>query len=151
MSISIAYFFNSDLTLPALGETLDRVLGCHLAPYESDPADLFCRLFSLETSLGEHTLEDDRELNFTAFRYQLDTRTPWGDADLRDIQLGLMATIPQLLYRRAGIAAGLLVQDVQKLLARYELRDNQFFDVVSGESVVFPSHLQIIYARANVV
>jgi hypothetical protein len=150
VSITVGYYFNAAHSLSDLGDLLGRVLGVRFAPYEGDPSDLFCRLFSLEASLSIHSLDDDRDLEFTAFRYVLDTRTPVPDADFRDLQLGIMATLPALLHRRAGIVDGMLVYDVQRLLARYELRHDEFFDTVSAQPVHFPSHIRHVFERANV-
>jgi len=137
------------MPLAAVGGLVGRALGCRFEPYQNDPSDLFCCLLSLETSLSEHSLESDGDLDLASTRFQLDTRTPSSDGDLRDIQLGLMAAVPTLLYRRAGISSGLLVYDVQRLLARYELREGRFVDVVSGLPVVFPAHFHHVFSRAK--
>jgi hypothetical protein len=150
MSVNIDYFFNFDGSLLELGNLLDGVLGCCFEPYEGDPSDLFCRLLSLETSLSEHAFDDDRELNFSAYRYQFGTRTAAGVADLREIQLGLMTFLPFVLYRRASISGGMLVYDIQQLLARYEVRDGRFYDTVTGQPVNFPAHLQRVCAQIQV-
>jgi hypothetical protein len=147
MSINVAYFFNSDATLPEVAKSLDQVLGCCFEPYQGDAADLFCRFLSLATSLSTHQLENDGDLDFTTYRYELDTRTSFGDADLREVQLGLMAILPSILQLRAGITNGILVYDVQRLLARYEMRGKDFFDSVSGRPVTFPDHFHDILKR----
>ena len=149
MSINVSYFFNSDLPLCTLGEHVGRAIGCRFEPYQGDSSDLFCRLLSVEVSLSEHSLENDGDLDFESTQFQLDTRTSMTDADLRDVQLVLMATVPMLLYRRAGIAAGMLVYDIQRLLGRYEERNNCFFDVVSGISVEFPGYFYHVFSRAQ--
>ena len=149
MSINIGYFFNSDESLPALAQHLDRVLGCHFEPYEGDDSDLFCRVFSLETSLCAHHLEDDGELDFTSYRYEFDTRTPAGAGDFRQIQLGLMALLPSVLQLRAGVTGGILVYDAQRVLARYEMRDGTFFDTVSNRPVTFPEHFHHVCTHIN--
>jgi hypothetical protein len=149
VSINVTYFFNANAELPDLAKLIGRVLGCSFQPYEGDASDLFCRFLSLETSLRKHSLEDDMDLPFSRFRYQLDTRTPVPDAELREIQLGFMALIPSLLQARAGITSGMLVYDVQRLLASYEMRGNEFFDVVSGKAVSFPCHFQHVCERSR--
>jgi hypothetical protein len=145
MSINVGYFFNSSASLPEVAELLNKVLGCRFEPYEGDNSDLFCRFLSLETSLCAHHLEDDGDLDFTAYRYQLDTRTPAGAADNREVQLGLMAMLPSILQLRAGITSGMLVYDTQRLLARYEMRGNKFFDTVSGRPVSYPDHFGSVF------
>jgi hypothetical protein len=149
MSINVGYFFNFEATLPAVGKLLDKVLGCHFEPYQGNDSMLFCRLLSLETTLRIHHLEDDDDLDFTRHRYELDTRTPAGDGDIREIQIGLMAMLPSVLQLRASITSGILVYDVQRLLARYEVRDENFFDTISNRAVTFPEHFQYVYAHIS--
>jgi len=147
MSINVGYFFNSDAPLPEVAELLNKALGCHFQPYQGDDSDLFCRFLSLEISLWAHDLEDDRDLDFTTYRYELSTRTPAGDGDIRELQLGVMAMLPSILQCRAGITSGILVYDVQRLLARYEMRGDKFFDAVSGQAVTLPDHYRQVFER----
>jgi hypothetical protein len=152
MSICINYYFNHPHDLSALTQEINGWLGCSMTPYEGNPEDLFCRFFGMELSLSQHTLENDRELNFDDFTYQLGLRTPVPDADLRSMQLPAVALMAYALYRRMGIV-GMLVYDVQILLARYEeridseLNEARMFDVVSGEFVRFSAHLDALYHR----
>lgn len=149
MSISVDYFFNHSTDLPALTEEINRRVGCALSPYEGNPEDLFCRFFAMELSLAKNELENDGELNFEELAYQVGIRTPVPDADLRGMQLPLMALLAYALYRRLGIV-GMLVYDTQALLARYEERVEseangaRMFDIISGEFVEFPTHLETL-------
>jgi hypothetical protein len=74
-------------------------------------------------------------------------RTPVPDTDLRNVQISIMAFIANVLYRRMKINKGILVYDVQKLLARYEerfnpkLEQNDLFDLVSNKFLEFPQHI----------
>src|SRR5690348_2021157 len=105
MSVTLDYFFNHDGDLPSVAQIVDRTLGSALRPYEGDPADLFCRFLSLEFTLSTHRLEDDGDCDFSRFRFQLGTRTPIPDADIRDVQIGVMAILPSVLFHRAGISS----------------------------------------------
>lgn len=145
MSICVDYFFNHQSDLSILGQELNAWLGSSLAAQEADPEELFCRFLGMELSLSEHTFENDLELNFEDFRYRLGIRSPLPDADLRSMQIPVMAFIAFSLFRRMGIV-GMLVYDVQRLLARYEasVEDglDELFDLVSQKIVRFPDHLE---------
>lgn len=120
MSVNICYFFNYSKSLPELAEDINERLGCSLAPYEGDPEDFFERFLSMDFSL--HTAEgyvNDNELDLENFKYQLGFRTPAGGADARPIQLPAMAMVTYALHRWYGVT-GILVYEVQILLARYE-------------------------------
>lgn len=108
MSVSLDYFFNYAKALPDLTADINRCLGCSLAPYEDNPADLFDRFLSMEFSL--HTAagyENDRELDSENFHYKIDFRTPWGDAAARPIQLPAMLMVAYALHRWHGITGTL--------------------------------------------
>ncbi|HXG63604.1 MAG TPA: hypothetical protein VNO70_00765 [Blastocatellia bacterium] len=152
MSITIDYFFNDDRSLPELAEEINDWLGCQLSPYQNDPNDFFCRLFGMEFALSEHRLENDGELDFQNYRYELGIRTPLPDADFRPFQLPVMALVAYALYSRLRIT-GILVFDVQLLLARYKERLNpgtntvHLFDEVSNEFVSYPKHISDLVRR----
>ena len=68
------------------------------------------------------------------------------DADLRMLQIPAMVLIAHVLFYRMNVV-GMLVYDMQHLLARYEQRldlmgsgSEEMFDVVSGEFVTLPEH-----------
>lgn len=147
MSITLDYFFNHDAALPAVAELVNATLGCSLQRYLGDPEDLFCRFLALEFTLGTHQLDDDCSCDFTRYRYQLGTRTPWADADLRGAQIGLMALVPVLLHQRARIGSGILVYDTQRLLARYRVQGEALFDELGGNLVALPQHIADIHGR----
>jgi hypothetical protein len=58
-----------------------------------------------------------------------------------------MTMLPSILRLRAGITSGMLVYDAQRLLARYEVRGNKFFDTVSGRPVKYPDHFHHVAER----
>jgi len=145
MSINVGYFFNSDKPFGDLTKEINGWLGCSLAPYEADEKDLFCIFLGMELSFGIHDFENDLDLNFEDYKYEIDVRTPAGNAFLRDIQISAVAFIAKVLYEKMKIT-GMMVYDLQQLLARYEERvdpQNQWkalFDLVSNKFVNFPQH-----------
>ena len=146
MSVNVSYFFNSDQNLKDLTKEINGWIGSNLLPYEGNEEDLFCNFLGMELSFGTHELDNDRELDFENYIYQIDIRIPWGNAALRDIQTATVAFIAKVLYRRMKIT-GMLVYDVQIILAKYEekynmqLQGNDFFDTISNRFVKFPQHL----------
>jgi hypothetical protein len=153
VSTTISYFLNSEKSLTELSESISGCLGCSLKPYEGNDADLYGRFLAMEFSL--HTAEgyeNDRELNFEDFGYELGVRIPSPDGDLRLIALPTMLAIVLVLYHRLGVQ-GMLVHDTGLLLARYEARADgknncELFDLVSGKTFDdFPRHLTEVQAR----
>jgi hypothetical protein len=152
MSVTIDYFFNCSDDLPELTQKINGWLGCFLAPYEGDSEDLFCRFLAMEFSLSKHDLENDNELDFENYKYEIGFRVPAPDGDLRILQLPMIALIAYTLYRRMKIT-GMLVYDVQILLAKYEERldtENnslEIYDTISTEFVSFPTHFENLQKR----
>src|SRR5690349_928008 len=150
MSVNIGYFFNRDAGLTDVARELHAWLGCDLQSYANDPNDLYCRFLGMELSLRAHNLISDGELDFEKYHYELDLRTPAPDADLRPLQLMTMTSLVYAGYRRLKIT-GMLVFDVQTLLARYEARSSEgsprLFDVVSDRYVAFPEHWRDLARR----
>jgi hypothetical protein len=150
MSFTVEYFFNSDDDLKVVAPAINRVLGCSLARYEGDPEDLYCRFCSMELTLRvDHGLVNDREMNFQDYRVVLDAQTPVPDSDLRPVQVEVMVLAAFLLHRRLAIHSGMLTFDVQRLLARYELVGDRWFDQVSGKPVRIPEHLLDVRTRPS--
>lgn len=152
MSITIDYYFNHSEDLPELAKNLNAWLGCNLSPYDGDSEDLFCRFLAMEFTLCKHDLGNDGELDFDSYIYQLGFRTPVPDGDLRIIQLPSIALSAYSLYRRMNIT-GMLVYNVQILLARYEERLKaesnapDIYDSVSAQFVSFPGHFETLQNR----
>jgi hypothetical protein len=155
MSISIEYFFSSSESLPEVSSNLHLWLGCDLRPYEGNPEDLYTRFLGMELSLYKNDYLDDdflgNESDLSQYEYCLSTRTPLPDLDFRPFQLTTMLSIVYALYRRLQIT-GMLVFDLQKILARYEIRLNEhqqslLFDRVSNQWVRFPEHFTHVAAR----
>ena len=146
MSVNVGYYFDSDKSLTELTKEINSWLGCSFSPYEGNAQDLFCFFLGMELSLGIHDLENDRGLNFEDYKYEIDIKIPMGNAGLRDIQVSTLAFIAKVLYEKMKIT-GMLVYDVQRLLARYEegvdteTGENNLFDLISNKPVIFPQHL----------
>ena len=143
MSVCVDYFFNHQSELSSLVEQINVWIGCSLSPYKAN--QLFSRFLGMELTLSKQTFENDRELNFEDFTYRIGIRSPIPEADLRPMQVPAMAFMAYALFRRMG-SAGMLVYDVQTLLARYEVRAedgfDELFDLVSNRVVSFPDHVQ---------
>jgi hypothetical protein len=152
MSVTVDYFFNATKPLHHFAEDVNGILGCKLAPCEGDVTDFFCRFLSMEFSLYHHELVNDCNLNFEDYCFCIGVRIPSPDNDLLAIATEAMVAVAYLLHVRLEIHDGLLVRDVQTLLAKYDLRRNEFnetlwHDSVSAKFVEFPEHLCEISSR----
>ncbi|HEY4019272.1 MAG TPA: hypothetical protein VGM75_11330 [Pseudonocardiaceae bacterium] len=157
MSVTVDYFFNSPLELPALAEQVNMALGSALVPQEGFPHNYLTWFMGMEFSLDtvQGLLEDDRDLDFTSFRYSCGTRTI-GSNQMRQIQVPVMLSVIQVLQWRADLG-GILVYDVQTLLARYVRKDPPvsarsvevpFLDVLSDTDLGdFERHLAAVSGR----
>ncbi|MES4793380.1 MAG: hypothetical protein C4321_10770 [Chloroflexota bacterium] len=155
MSVSFDYFFQSEKGLAELGQQIDGWLGCSLEPYQGNESELYGRFLAMEFSLrAAGGYENDRELDFQSFGFELGIRIPVPDADLRLVSLPAMLAAVYVLYRRLGIT-GMLVYDTQRLLARYGERTGDagkrsLFDLVSGRAFdSFSRHLADVEARLS--
>ncbi|GAA0245018.1 hypothetical protein GCM10010492_50450 [Saccharothrix mutabilis subsp. mutabilis] len=151
MGIELQYFFNSPLPLPELAAVLDHELGCAFKPYQSDEPAYSTTLLGMGVSLGRHDFENDCELDFESFQYYLDLQTSAGMGDRRPVQLPLLLAITHVIHRRLGYP-GILVYDLQILLARYEQRgsgpDHTMVDTLSGTSPRdYENHLHTLWNR----
>lgn len=157
MSVTVDYFFNSPLELPALAEQINHVLGSTLVSNDDYPEDYLTWFMGMEFDLGsiEGRLDDDRDLDFTSFRYSCGTRTISANRT-RPVQIPVMLSVVQILQRQVDLG-GILVYDVQTLLARYERKNPPvsqrstvvpFVDVLSGTDLDdFAGHLAAVSAR----
>ena len=87
MTVCVDYFFNHPAELSSLADQINGWIGCSLSSYEENPEDLFSRFLGMELTLSRHILENDRELNFEDFTYQIGIRSPVPDGDLPSIQV----------------------------------------------------------------
>ena len=147
MSIDIDYLFNSETKFEQLVKEINEVFGTNLKLSETDEENSSGSFFGMPFSFHTHNFENDGEINFQDYRYEIGVKTYWGSADLRSIQVSIVSFIANVLYRRMKISDGILVYDTQRLLARYiekfnpEIDENDLFDIVSNKFLQYPQHL----------
>ena len=148
MSITVEYLFNSELNLESLITQLNEKLGFSFSPYEGDSNDQFCRFLGMELSLDAgHGLVNDGECNFEDYAFQIGTRTPVPDGDLRVMQVESMTSLAFAMHRRLSVQSGLLTFDVQTALARYRMTESGWYDDLSSATVSFPQHFADVRSR----
>ena len=145
MSVTVDYFFNSEMDEHQLVAEINKCLGSTLKPSGDDFRTYFTQFMGLDFSFYEHDFESDRELNFEDYKYHVGIKTWAGDRYVSEIRVPLMAMIVFLLYHRLKIKGGMLVYDLQALLGRYEERITEdgvpyLFELLSQEFVGFPEH-----------
>ena len=135
MSVTVEYYFRSDLPLAELHAQLGPPLGCH--PPLQDTLLLGTRL-----TVEKYEEENDGELEFEAYNHSLDLRTTGGK--FRPTQLPTMLSVVRVLQELFGYD-GMLVYDLCILLARY---DKTFVDTLSGTSLSdYPAHFAAVVGR----
>lgn len=148
MSVTIEFVFNSNADFKEVGQQVRSSLGANLEPYFGDDNDLFAHFLGLEMSLWVGDLENDRDMDFSSYRYHLCTRTAEPAAERLAYQLEATALVAYVLLSGGVARDGMLVYDAQRLLARYQPRpDGHVYDAVSGVVVVFPGHMEALRAR----
>ena len=150
MSVHICYYFNYPKDPQELASDINMWIGCNLSPVDDDKDYFHSRYLSMQFSLSpQDGLLNDGELDFENFGYQLCFRTAVGTANARPIQLPALLIIVYALHHSLGIA-GMLVYDVEKLLAKYVEREvdsygKMLFDVVSNSPFIgFGAHLDLV-------
>lgn len=152
MSVSIDYFFNSEKDFEQLSSEIEKWIGCKVQVEEGkNQYPLFLLGVHIDFGINDY-LENDGVLNFEDYKYSISITNYWGSADLRNTQMPIMAFIANLLYRRIDIKEGILVYDLQSLLAKYaEKTDSnnemKLFDEVSNCFVDFPKHLVDLHEK----
>jgi hypothetical protein len=152
MSHTITYFFNYPKPLAELAQDINEWLGCSLAPIEEDEGFWTGLLLSMEFDLiTADGFDNDRDLDFENFVYYIRFKTWASTESAKLIQVPTMLTVIYALHRRLGIT-GMLVWEMQTLLARYEEREASYYgkrlyDLVSDAPFTsFPAHLQAVMA-----
>lgn len=157
MSFSFDYYFKSDKTLVELATQINEVVGCSLRPSAGLPETAYTAFpfFGMELGLSiypisaEEAYADDGEIEFSAYNYELDITTYSGQGDARPTQLPVIISAIYILHRRLGIT-GMMVFNLEQLLARYEERVNEkgrpeLYDIVSGTLfTTFADHLNLV-------
>jgi hypothetical protein len=150
MSATIDFVFNSPDDLIETGGRLNSTLGVVLQPYAGHRNDLFTHFLGLELSLVACSLDDDRDLDFSRYRFMLSTRTAWSASDRRAYQLEATALAAYALLTVGAVQDGMLVYDVQRLLARYSrTAEGEVWDSVSHSVVSFPAHFELLRSRMS--
>ena len=135
MSVSVEYYFWSDLPLPELTEKVSVPLGC--SPPLADRLFLGARL-----TLERYEEENDGELDFESYNHSISLRNSGGR--FRPTQLPTMLSVIRVLQEVFGYP-GMLVYDLAVLLAKY---DENFVDSLSGTSLTdYPAHLAAVVSR----
>jgi hypothetical protein len=149
MSITIDYFFNADAGAGELAKAINSALGTSLAPMED--SDSFCgELFGMELVFcAARGYVNDRDLDFESYRFVIGNKTWASNLDLLPIQLETLVIVMFVLFQRLGVDQGMLVYEVQRLLGRYEQRDGEWLELISGQGVTFPDHLSEVRRRLD--
>ena len=135
MSITVEYYFRSELSRADLAKQISAPLGC--GPTLQDTLLLGTRL-----TLGRCTEPNDGELEFEAYNYELALRTR--GRPFRATLIPNMLSVVRVLQELFGYA-GMLVYDLAILLAKY---DEEFVDTLSGTSLSdYPAHLTAVRQR----
>jgi hypothetical protein len=152
MSVDIDYFVNYPKDIQGLADDINSWIGCNLLPYEGNKRLYFAPYLGMEFALRVHSLENDQELDFENFTYELGFRTSGGAGGKAPIQLPALLVVVYALHHSLGIR-GMLVYEVESVLARYVERDingygRRLFDVLSQTPFVsFPAHLSLVSKR----
>ena len=143
MNTSVDYLFNFSGDLHELSAKINNWLGSDLrvsTPHDKEQA--WARFFGMSLDLYAHSFESDGEIEFESYRYFLSL---CGPKDVAIMKVPLMAELAYLLFLRLGVNVGLLVFNLQTLLARYEIKVfedgyEDLYDSISKKRVVFPEH-----------
>lgn len=143
MSYSIDYFFNSEKSFEQLCEEMNAYLDFKFEPSKEYEDHVYNRTLGIGFDFYIHDFESDRTLNFEDYKYYIGLT---GQLYAKDFRLSIMAFAADMLYSQMGISDGILVFDVQRILAKYTEKINSnneksLFDEVSNQFVEFPQHL----------
>jgi len=98
--------------------------------------------------LERHQYENDRNLNFADYRYQLRNKT-WDGSALRTIQLEALVLAAFVLHATLEIDQGMLSYDAQRLLARYDVVAGEWRDTTTGQAVDPIAHIVDVLNRLD--
>jgi hypothetical protein len=135
MSVTVEYYFRSDLPLPELIEKVSAPLGCSPAMEDS-------LLLGTRVTLERYEDENDGELTFESYNHSISLRT--NGRHFRATLLPTMLSVIRVLQELFGYH-GMLVYNLAILLAKY---DETFVDTLSGTSMSqYPAHLAAVMSR----
>lgn len=145
MSITFEFSFNASEAFPLLVDTVNRALGTSLMR-DGDVASGV--LLGMPLVLEQHDMEDDHELNFSDYRYQMWNKT-WDGSALRSVQLETLVLASFALRTVLAVTDGMLSYEGQKLLARYALEDGRWCDSSSATELHPLTHLVELQRRLD--
>lgn len=153
MSTNFTYWFNSPQSFPVLAKNINRVLGCNLQSLSANESNMFCKFMSLELYFGDNlNYENDRDLDFENYQYNLDITIFFADNDLLCIALSTLSIIAYILLARLKITDGMLVYDTQILLAKYKYdSDLGIINILSGQPIEYPQHFIDLEKRLEIL
>ena len=132
MSVTVEYYFRSDLSLSDLTAQISTPLGCR--PPLADTLLLGTRL-----TLDRCEEENDGELEFEAYNYELVLRT--NGRHFRATLIPTMLSVVRVLQELFGYH-GMVVYNLAILLAKY---DEKFVDTLSGTTLSdYQAHLTAV-------
>ena len=135
MSVTVEYHFRSDLSLPDLAAQISAPLGCGL-PLEDN------LLLGTRLTLDRCEEENDGELTYAAYNYELELRTT--GRHFRSTLIPTMLSVIRVLQELFGYE-GMLVYSLAIPLAKY---DEQFVDTLSDTSLSdYLAHLTAVMRR----
>ena len=135
MSVTVEYYFRSDLPLAELHAQLGPPLGC-------DPPLQDTLLLGTRLTVRKYEEENDGELEFEAYNHSLTLRT--SGRHFRATVLPTMLSAVRVLQELFGYD-GMLVYDLCIPLARY---DKTLVDTLSGTTLTdYPAHFAAVVSR----
>ena len=145
MSITFEYSFNAPLELPELAAAVNRALGSSFVKADAVYA---CDFLGMPTLLERHDYQNDRNLNFTDYRYQLSNKS-WAESPLRGIQLEALVLIAFVLHETLAISDAMLSYEMQRVLARYGVAGDEWCDTTTGKAVEPAEHIADLLQRLD--
>jgi hypothetical protein len=148
MSVDVDYIFNATMPLSKLAHETNRSLGCSLARSSNDHETWTCEFMGMSLHLQEdHGLVNDGELRFEDYRFLLGTHTAWGSDAIRLFQTEIVAISAYTLHCHLGVTDGVIIYDLQRVVAQYQLVAGVWTDLISGKAVGSPTHLADVRGR----
>jgi hypothetical protein len=136
MSVTVEYCFRSDLSLADLNAQIGPPLSCWDRPLEDS------LLLGTRLTLGRCEEENDGELEYEAYNYELVMRT--SGRHFRATLIPTMLSVVRVLQELFGYP-GMVVYNLAILLAKY---DEKFVDTLSGTSLSgYLAHLTAVMSR----
>ncbi|WP_036484906.1 hypothetical protein [Myxosarcina sp. GI1] len=142
MSVTFHYFFNHPKSISELAQDINSILGCNLKSPKDKKDYMFCRFMGANFYFGDSFgFENDGDLDFENYQYNISIKVFAPDFDLLCVCNSLLAIIACVLFIRLKVTEGMLVHELQTLVARYKYFPNRgTIDLVSRKVVEYPEH-----------